>query len=287
MVSDELNRSIASLERLPALPAAVMRATRLCSDPNASAASIEQVFRSDEGLAASVLRRANSVAAGGTSQRRFGLREAIARLGNKSLLRIAVEHGAASRLKDGGRCYGLDRGELWRSSLGGAAVAERIALDSRMADADLAFSAALVRDIGKLALDALAGGERANSWAELDDRRSFVEVERRRFGIDHAELGALLAERWSMPSEVGRAIRHHHAPIETPVDRVCDVVHAADCVARWSGLGVGDDGMLHPLQPRVREQLALTRDRVEQLALHALEAVRDAAAEADPARRCA
>jgi hypothetical protein len=72
-----------------------------------------------------------------------------------------------------------------------------------------------------------------------------------------------------------------------PTDRLCDVVHAADCVARWSGLGVGDDGLMHPLSPRVRDELRLGRERVEALALHALDAVREAAADEEPKRRSA
>ncbi len=298
MVSSSLSRAIACLERLPALPVTAAKAVALLSKGNPAASEVERLFRADEGLAAATLRRANSAAHAAGSTRSFGLREAIARLGNKALLRIALEHSAAGPLQDGGKCFGLERGALWRSSLGGAAVAERLAYESGLADPDLCFSAALLRDIGKLALDALAGSERALSWQHEDDHRAFSQVEEERFGIDHAALGAMLAERWKLPGDVVNAIRHHHLPPDQPVDPVCDVVHCADCVARWAGLGIGDDGLFHPLAPRARDAVGLTRERVESLAAHAIDTVasltkdlhggqKDTSADDQPARKIA
>ena len=37
-----------------------------------------------------------------------------------------------------------------------------------------------------------------------------VLAERERFGIDHAQCGALLAERWGLPAEVASIIAWHH-----------------------------------------------------------------------------
>ncbi|MDZ4754970.1 MAG: HDOD domain-containing protein [Phycisphaerae bacterium] len=270
--SVNLTTLLASLDRLPALPATAARAVSLLSKNSSSAAEIERIFRVDEGLAAATLRRANSVTYAAGASRSFGLKESITRLGNRTLMRLALEHQAASTLRDAGKCYGLERGALWRSSIGGAAVAERIAQESRTVDPDLCFSAALLRDIGKLALDALAQGERAMNWGRSVDR-PFVDIERERFGADHAEIGALLAEKWSMPAEIVLAVRHHHAPPESPINAVCDIVHCADCVTRWAGLGIGDDGMCHPLSPRARDAVDLHRERVEALAAYGLEFV--------------
>ncbi len=270
--SEELERLIGGLERLPSLPASAARAVTLLSGGNASAAEIERIFRADEGLASATLRRANSATYAAGTQRSFGLKDSIARLGNKALLRLALEHQAASTLRDAGASYGLERGALWRSALGGAAVAERLAVESGAADSDLSFSAALLRDIGKLAIDALSGGVRALAWWTGNDR-PFVDVERERFGTDHAEIGALIAQRWAMPKEIVLAVKHHHGPPDAPINAICDIVHCADCVARWASLGIGDDGLCHPLSSRARDSVGLHRERVESLAVHAIEFV--------------
>jgi HD-like signal output (HDOD) protein len=265
----DLRPLLASLERLPALPATAARAVSLLAGGSAGAGEIERIFRADEGLAAATLRRANSAALSGGSQRSFGLKESIARLGTKALLRLALEHQASGTLRDGGLAYGLERGALWRSALGGAAVAERLAQENRTADPDLCFSAALLRDIGKLAVDVLSRGQRAFDWSKGPDR-PFVDVERDRFGADHAEIGGFLAEQWTMPAEIVLSVRHHHRPPDDPIAPVCDIVHCADCVARWAGLGLGDDGLCHPLAPRARDAVGLHRERVESLAAYAI-----------------
>ena len=268
----DLNKLLGGLERLPALPATAARAISLLSQGGSSAAEIERIFRADEGLAAATLRRANSASFAAGAKRSFGLKDSIARLGNKVLMRLALEQQASNTLRDGGKSYGLERGSLWRSALGGAAVAEKLAHDLGKVDADLCFSAALLRDIGKLAVDTLSKGERALAWNKGEER-PFVDVERERFGADHAEIGAFLAEKWAMPQEIVLAVRHHHRPPESPTSWVCDIVHCADCIARWAGLGIGDDGMCHPLSPRARDAVGIHRERVESLAAYALDFV--------------
>jgi putative nucleotidyltransferase with HDIG domain len=265
MEERRLKEAIASLERLPALPAAAARAVSMLASGEVEATEIERVFRGDEGLTTATLRRANSAALGGGARRTFGLREAITRLGHRALLRIALEHSAAAPLRDAGKCFGLHRDELWKSSLGGGGIAEQLARDTGMADPDICFCAGLLRDIGKLALDELAGNERAIGWIGAAEETPFSEIERARFGADHAQLGAMLAERWRLPESIVKAIRHHHEPDQVD-DRVVDVTHCADCVARWAGLGIGDDGLMHPMSQRARVLLTLDRTRVESLA---------------------
>lgn len=46
----------------------------------------------------------------------------------------------------------------------------------------------------------------ANEEAEL----SFTAVEEAAFGVNHAAIGAALAEGWLLPDELALAIRHHH-----------------------------------------------------------------------------
>jgi putative nucleotidyltransferase with HDIG domain len=267
---------LGGLERLPALPATAARAISLLSQGSSSAVEIERIFRADEGLAAATLRRANSASFAAGAKRSFGLKDSIARLGNRVLMRLALEQQASNTLRDGGKCYGLERGALWRSALGGAAVAEKLAQELGKADPDLCFSAGLLRDIGKLAIDSLSHGERALAWNKVHipgAERPFVDIERERFGADHAEIGAYLAEKWSMPPEIVIAVRHHHQPPDNPTSWICDIVHCADCIARWAGMGIGDDGMCHPLSPRARDAVGIHRERVEAMAAYALDFV--------------
>ncbi len=260
-----LNDAILSLDRLPALPSTSVRLVAMLANGGATAdlRAIESVVRSDESVAAAVLRLANS-AAFAAPGRTFSLGEAIRRLGTRALARIALETQVSGQLANAGVSYGLRRGALAESALGGAIAADTLARRNGV-DPELAFVAALLRDIGKLAIDALAGPDALETIAAQADARPFLAYEREAFGADHAELGAILCTRWGLPGEIVDAVRGHHAPPSDPPSRLADVVHAADCVARWAGLGLGCDGLLYPFDAGARERLGTTRDELEAL----------------------
>lgn len=260
-----LNDTIAALDRLPALPATSMRLISMLAGGgrDADLREVERIVSHDEAVTASVLRRANSAALG-MRGRVAGLGDAIRRLGTRELCRIALETQTSGLLANAGRSYGLRRGSLSQSALGGAVAADELALFHRQ-DREIAFVAALLRDIGKLAIDAVAGPDALEKIAAAADTRPFLAYEREAFGADHAELGAMLCERWSLPAEIVRAVRGHHEPPSAPAEPLTDVVHAADCVARWAGLGLGCDGLLYPFDAGTRERLGVTRDDLESL----------------------
>jgi putative nucleotidyltransferase with HDIG domain len=260
-----LNDALATLDTLPALPATSMRLVTLLAGGGAAAdlREVERIVRHDEAVAAAVLRVANSVAyssAGNT----FGLNDAVRRLGARTLCRIALETQATGFLVDAGCAYGLRRGSLSQSAMGGAIAADILA-HRYHAQPELCFIAALLRDIGKLAIDKIAGPNALEVIALRAEAQPFLAYERAAFGMDHAQLGAHLCERWRLPPEIVRAVRHHHEPPTDAPDLTCDVVHTADCVARWAGLGVGCDGLYYPYDAGTRTRLGTTRGELEAL----------------------
>jgi HD-like signal output (HDOD) protein len=267
-----LNDTIAALDRLPALPATSMRLISLLAGGGRDAdfREIESIISRDEAVAATVLRRANSAALG-MRGRVAGLSDAIRRLGTRELCRIALETQTSGLLANAGRSYGLRRGALSQAALGGAVAADELALFHKQ-NREIAFVAALLRDIGKLAIDAVAGPDALEQIAAAADTRPFLAYEREAFGADHAELGALLCQRWSLPAEIVAAVRGHHEPPSNPAEPLTDIVHAADCVARWAGLGLGCDGLMYPFDAGVRERLGVTRDDLEALVADVLAA---------------
>jgi len=46
--------------------------------------------------------------------------------------------------------------------------------------------------------------------ANAEKSERFTEVENRLIGANHADMGAMLAEFWALPSEISEAIKHHH-----------------------------------------------------------------------------
>lgn len=255
-----------TVDALPALPAALVRVLPLLCDPASSWDDVERVVRHDQALTAAVLRLANS-AAYGAPGRRFDLRSALVRVGRTGLRQELARLKMSSVLGGANAAFGLQTGEMWRGALAGALAAEEIAAAHHRSLAGTAFLCALLRDIGKLALNVGYGERYGSMVAEFNaEGRTFVEAERLALGFDHAQLGAEMARRWGLPPEVADAIEHHHAP-PTPsqgsTNPLTDLVHAADAVCRWMGPGVGTDGMSYTFDTGVQERLGVDRHRVE------------------------
>ena len=273
-VNPKVNAVIEACPDLPAVPAVLARVSAMIADDTASAKSLGEIIQHDEALAARVMRCANS-ARFGVPGKTFDLPTSIARLGSTELIRIIARHEAAKIIPSRGTVYGLSRTALWRNAVGGAVAAEMLAKSSKLTDPQQAYVAALLRDIGKLVVDSVLDIDSVESG---DGSHQFVDAERAALGMDHAQLGSALANKWGLPQVIANAIGAHHnppAPDDQDHDPLIDVVHAADMITLWSGLGAGDDGTQYALADHVRESLQIDRKTAETMAATTWERVRE------------
>jgi diguanylate cyclase (GGDEF)-like protein len=141
------------------------------------------------------------------------LRHAVVMLGSKQARMIAMGYAIKQVLNpDGGvPPEMLDR--HWRSTLAKAEAARCVAESIRGADPEAAQTAALIQDLG---LGRLLGID-ADFYAALAERpiptEQWLERERERFGLDHAELTVALLAKWQIGEGWIHAIRQHHRPI--------------------------------------------------------------------------
>ncbi len=261
-----LTQIVESVKSIPALPATVTRVIAMLNEGAPDIGALESALRSDEALAGAVLRRGNS-SRFGRPGREFSLRECALRLGNRELMKLVLGQKVCTVLNSAGATYGLDRGSMWRGALAGALAAENIAHEHRVEDPDLCFLCALLRDIGKLAIDQAATEEQILEMANhLEDGESFLDAEEKAFGGNHAEIGRLVALQWDLPERIANAIAFHHDPPtdEANHDALFDVVHAADTICLWSGLAVGHDGLQYKLNEQVQQDLLPNRAVAEE-----------------------
>jgi putative nucleotidyltransferase with HDIG domain len=260
------------VDKLPAFPSTATKLLKMLQSSTWDVNVATKTIRNDEILSAAILRCANSVAFGSNTNT-FDLHQSIVRLGARNLVQIAIDQSVAPLMQDRGSSFGLRRGALWRSALAGALAAEMLAKDLPDANTELVYIAALMRDIGKIVLD-LAYGEEYRDLVEpfVSDDTPYCDIERRAIGCDHSQLGAELARQWNIPDPIPNAILFHHNP--PPPDSpdhstICDVVHAADMIARWAGFAIGDDGMQYSIADHVRISFNLNSRTIERYAADA------------------
>ena len=72
---------------------------------------------------------------------------------------------------------------------------------------------------------------------ETCDRRglSMDMFERMVAGVNHGELGALIAEKWNFPNIIVDVIRYHHAPESAPdeVKKLTSLIYLADLLVHY------------------------------------------------------
>ena len=64
----------------------------------------------------------------------------------------------------------------------------------------------------------------------IKEKISLVEAERAVFGIDHAELGGIVAENWKFPSLLSNSIKNHHKSPEKFIPNIVAWVRLSNLV---------------------------------------------------------
>lgn len=261
-----LDNLIRQVQDLPSLPIAVTRVMQLTNDPKAGLSDVAHALASDQGLAARVLKLANSAYYG--SSRRIGtVSEAVVILGMRTTRNLTLATSCQDMLEREVQGYFLPRGALWRHSLACAAAAQNLARRAHFRGTEEAFVAGLLHDIGKVVMSAYLKAEFAQVLTRVaKGRLTFSDAEREVLGFDDAEVGARLLERWNLPSTLVTAVRYHHAPSQAPESPLAALVHVADTICLTLGIGLGVDGMAYTLDPNALAMLHLTEDDFEQVA---------------------
>ena len=126
----------------------------------------------------------------------------------------------------------------WQNCLAVALLSEKLARAARM-DADFAYVAGLLRDIGRLALLVKYPEPYSNLLAVSGEQQfDLMMMERELFDIDHCEAGAWLMEQLPFPPELAEIIAHHHEQLDHDSFRMLHLVQCADRLADALGFGV-------------------------------------------------
>lgn len=268
---------------LPAMPHVTQRALALIRNRDSNMTELADVLALDQAMASLVLRWANSAYYSLRSPVAT-VRQAVVYLGHSAIQSLLLAASIASYLERPVPGYALERGELWKHSVGVAAGARLITLKFGTQVAEEAYSAGLLADIGKLALDIAL---READLSGLDSgTQSFTDLETGFFGIDHATLGAEMARRWHLPEHLVEAIAYHHRPsLANAGGLLAAAVHVADGAMMMLGVGLGRDGLQYALDPLAYERMGWTEAQLPELVDRVLPLISEAEAFVQPGRK--
>ncbi|NML59905.1 HDOD domain-containing protein [Massilia sp. RP-1-19] len=246
-----------NIRDLPALPTVVLELIKTFDQPDVDIARLADTISHDQALAARTLRVANSSFYGLASKVKT-INQAIMVLGFDTV-RSLVSAGAIVHTLPGNGGH-LDPARFWRHSMATAVCARSIARRTRL-NQDYAFLSGLLHDIGRLVLATRFPQQYAAAMAWRDRHDAWqVEAEQQVLGIDHQQVGLMLAETWKFPLLIQRAIGFHHAPAVDDLGDVPSIVHVANAIVHALDLGGGDDAQVPPLSQEAWASLRLESD---------------------------
>ncbi len=247
---------------LPSTPAVLGRLQHLLAEPNSEIDDICLLLKRDMAMSARVLRVSNS-AYFSQAGIHTSLEEAVGCIGFQEIYKI-VGLSVASRLSDAPlRYYGYGPERLWENIVASALAIESLAqfvgINPRSA-----YTAGLMRSMGKLVLDRLAAasappprpfdaanGERLGAW------------EKRSFGGENPEASALLLQAWNFPEETVEAVRNHYHPCESQGSLSAGLLNLAGGIAQGLGCGLPGEEAYWVLDPAKLELTGLSEDEIK------------------------
>ncbi len=225
-----LDEMVARVRSLPlSSDGAIEAVIEACDDPRSGMQDIATRIGREPGLAAVVLRQANS------AHYAFGRRietipDAAVVLGLGTIRSLAITSAVLRLLAVDRDGLSQFRRQLLEHCVCVGLAARILARRQDTAHPEKAFLAGTVHELGMVILTREARGEYLHVLAQARTRGvGFAEVEHEVFGFDHAQLGARLAEGWRFPPPICDAILTQHDPSKARIERgLAETLHVAD-----------------------------------------------------------
>lgn len=220
----DIEQVIGRFSDLPTLAPVAMEVIRLADDERASLGDLAAAIGVDPGLAARLMRLANS-ATYGQSQEVTNLDRATALLGLRTVKLLSLGFTLVANMNEGP----IDTAIIWRRSLATSVMARRLAAERDRRLGDDAFVAGLLSNIGKLAL-----AQEAIYADAINERGPWLSAadEQELLGFVSDEVTSRILASWGLPPVLSEAIRTRASPDETdPMAHLAAILQVADAAA--------------------------------------------------------
>jgi len=207
---------VENITSLPQFPENILMVQKLINDPKSEMVDIARQISMDPALTADLLKTVNS-AQYMLVKRVESISEAVKMVGMRGIKNLLYSYGTQKLLGD-------DTSEkklLWEHSYKTAFFAYNLIKNFRR-DRNLlddSYVAGILHDMGKIVF--------SNVHPELLRKIKKFCLERKMpsstfedlsAGMNHAEIGALIAEKWNFPDGLVNSIRFHHDPASAPAE---------------------------------------------------------------------
>ena len=262
-----LSREIVQeIDELPQFPENIVLLQKMIDDPDSEISDIAHHIAMDISLTADLLKLVNS-AQFILSKKVDNIAEAVKMVGLRGLKTLLYSYGTQKILKKALK-------EHWDHANRTAFYAYNLAKSYLKNEKDIlddVYVGGILHDIGKIIF--------FNAHPVLLEKISSLcrerEIDRDLFedlsaGLNHAEIGALIAEKWNFPDQLVEAIKYHHEPhLASPEMRgTVEAIYLANVIANLESDEIVFEqiskNVLKKFKIRTEEQLNIIKDRLSE-----------------------
>lgn len=249
---------VAADQEITGFSPTVAQVLKISSSDRCSMDQVAKAVGQDQAIALKILKLSNS-SAFSIGDRVDSVQKAVLRIGMDSIrqavLNIAVVERFASLSFDGHLSTPL----FWEHSIACGLTAAALARSLGHKDPDIAFTAGLLHDLGRVIYAERLGEEYVRVLETARAARAPLElVEGRMLLVTHAEIMSRILQAWRFPKELATPIVHHHCEAgeirKQAPHQVGDVLRLglADRLVHALALGSSGNDTIYPTEAHCR-----------------------------------
>lgn len=263
----KIREIIKDIDKLTPISKVIHRIMEMANDPNESIADLAEMVEFDPMLTANVLKLCNS-AFYGLAVHVNSINHAVKLLGMDRVVELALIGSIGKTMSSAQKGYDLKAGDLWTYSMASAMLAKSFAeANCPNSDKYLIYTAALLKDIGKVVIEGYVGRARTKIIALVEKKGcSFHEAEEQILGINHAQLGGLIAKKWVFSPKMVFLIENHHLESAAAKEHLdAAIIYTTDTVSRMASANIGVDCLAYRMYDDIFDRFGISEQDMKEL----------------------
>ncbi len=211
-------------QSMPTLPDRFLKIREVINHPHSNSEDLSDIIETDLATSSTILKIANSVSYNPHGRPLSSLTHAIARLGVTSSSEIAMSMSLLqifTTTKSVNRVHAL-----WAHSYARGMLSKHFYQRLKTpptTQASTVFMMGLLHDIGQVILATHVDKGYFDRDLPSLHSQALCDAEQSLYGIDHAEVGAIVLDCWGLPDTLVQSTRNHHTHSDNVACNLCEL----------------------------------------------------------------
>jgi putative nucleotidyltransferase with HDIG domain len=224
-------------KQIPTLPTIFYEFSKLINSPYVSNKQVADLIMKDQAMVVKILRLSNS-AMYGKRQEIKNLTNAITYLGHETLKNIILQIALVRMFKfEHKKIPDFNPAAFWEHSIATGYFSNIMEKKLKLPHEENFYIGGLLHDIGKVMIYEFYP-EKFEEIVLLmiEEDLADYQAEEEVLGVDHAEIGGVLAEKWKFEKEIINCIQYHHVLLKSRASLATAVVSLSNLFSKKAGL---------------------------------------------------